>query len=176
MFWMHDPSQVAGSWTDIREDTKGLYVKGSLADTQLGNEMQTLLSMKAVRGLSIGYRTVDASYDKEGNRLLKDVDLFEVSLVSLAMNPLAQVESVKSRLSCSGEYIPTEREFERTLREAGYSRSISKQITSKVFNSSSSSEMLDESLLRDADDLERSEVLTAMTKWLDKVRTASLRK
>jgi HK97 family phage prohead protease len=80
-------------WTEMREDDKGLYVKGVLADTQLGNEMQTLLNMKAVRGLSIGFsftrqydgegRRTDVDWDEDGNRLIKDVNLWEVSIVSL---------------------------------------------------------------------------------------------
>ena len=188
MFWMHDPSQVAGAWTDIREDSKGLYVKGQLANTQLGNEMQTLLKMKAVRGLSIGYRTVDAGFSKTGERLLKEVDLWEVSLVSLALNPLAQVEAVKSRLSSSGEYVPTLREFEAALRDVGLSRKVAKHITTKVFSAQSTSEMLDGTSLRDVADLEQSSpwlsdakhppeemLLETINKWSDKVLASSLK-
>lgn len=134
MFWMHRPDQVAGAWLDMKEDEKGLYVKGELADTQLGNEIRTLLGLKAVRGLSIGYRTVDADYNEDGVRILKELELIEVSVVSLAMNPIAKVEAVKSRLSGSGEYVPSEREFERSLRDAGYSKSVARQLCAKVFD------------------------------------------
>lgn len=144
MFWMHQADQVPGKWTDMHEDEKGLYVKGALADTQLGNEMHTLMGMKAVRGLSIGYSLsgrrdadgsrLDRDWDEDGNRLLKELDLWEVSIVSLAMNPLARIESAKARLSESGEYVPTIREVERSLREAGYSKSISRFMASKLFD------------------------------------------
>jgi hypothetical protein len=134
MFWMHKPDQVAGAWLDMREDAKGLYVRGELADTVLGNEMRTLLGMKAVRGLSIGFRTKDFDFDRDGNRLLKEIDLWEVSIVSMAMNPLAKVEAAKARLSDLGEYVPTEREFERSLRDAGYSRAVARHLASKVFD------------------------------------------
>jgi len=53
MFWMHDAAQVPGFWKEMHEDGDGLFVKGELVDTQLGKEMHTLLSTKAVRGLSI---------------------------------------------------------------------------------------------------------------------------
>jgi hypothetical protein len=109
-------------------------VKGELADTQLGNEIRTLLGMKAVRGLSIGYRTVDADYNEDGVRILKELELIEVSVVSLAMNPLAKVESAKARLSGAGHYVPSEREFERSLRDAGYSKSVAHQLCAKVFD------------------------------------------
>jgi hypothetical protein len=48
------------------------------------------------------------------------------------MNPLAQVQHVKSQLSAAGEYVPTVKEFERILRNAGCSRSVAKLIAYKV--------------------------------------------
>ncbi len=134
MFWMHDPSRVPGKWLSMSENDDGLAVKGLLADTPLGDEIHTLLKMDAVRGLSIGYQTTDQDYDKDGNRLLKEVDLWEVSIVSLPMNPLAQVVHAKSQLSALGEYVPTKREFERTLRDVGCSQRVAKTILSKVFD------------------------------------------
>lgn len=136
MFWMHDPSRVPGKWTEMHEDSKGLVVRGVLADTDLGNEIHTLLKMDAVRGLSIGYVTRDQDYDKDGNRLIKEADLWEVSVVSLPMNPLAQVAHVKSRLSALGEYVPTVREFERFLRDAGCSLKVAKVLVAKMFEDS----------------------------------------
>jgi hypothetical protein len=130
MFWMHDPARVPGKWTDMREDDDGLHVKGVLADTPLGNEIHTLLKMDAVRGLSIGYTTGKVAYDKSGSRLIKEADLWEVSVVSLPMNPLAQVQHVKSQLSAAGEYVPTVREFERILRDVGCSKSVARRLIS----------------------------------------------
>ena len=138
MFWMHQPDQVPGKWIEMREDSKGLFVKGILADTQLGNEMRTLLNIKAVRGLSIGYsindREKDVSYDNDGNRILRKIDLWETSIVSLAMNPLARVEASKSRLSHQGEYVPTEREFEQRLRDVGCSKSVARFLIARIFD------------------------------------------
>lgn len=134
MFWMHDPSRVPGKWLSMTEDDHGLKVKGVLADTDLGNEIHTLLRMDAVRGLSIGYRTLDSDFDRDGNRLIKEAELWEVSVVSLPMNPLAQVAHVKSRLSAAGEYVPTAREFERLLRDTGCSQTVAKTILSKLFD------------------------------------------
>ena len=130
MFWMHDPARVAGKWLDMSEDDKGLRVKGVLADTPLGNEIHTLLKMDAVGGLSIGYTTGKSGYDKAGNRLIKEAELWEVSVVSLPMNPLAQVQHVKSQLSAAGEYVPTVREFERILRDVGCSKSVARRLVS----------------------------------------------
>ncbi len=129
MFWMHNPEKIPGKWLEMSEDDNGLYVKGVLADTELGNEIHTLLGMKAVSGLSIGYQTVDRDYDNEGNRLLKEVSLHETSIVSLPMNPKAQIAYAKSRLSRNGEYVPSgeelaelKRDCERFLKNKGFGR------------------------------------------------------
>jgi HK97 family phage prohead protease len=133
MFWHHDPRAVPGVWKAMNEDSKGLHVVGELVDTELGDEVRTLLQKRAVRGLSIGYQATDIDFDRDGNRILKSVDLWEVSLVSLAMNPLAQVEAVKARLSRDGEYVPTERELEARLRDAGLSRKTAQIIIAKLY-------------------------------------------
>jgi HK97 family phage prohead protease len=135
MFWMHDPTKVPGKWLDMGEVKKGLAVKGGLATTPLGDEVHTLLKMDAVSGLSIGYRTLDQDFDKDGNRLIKEAELWEVSVVSLPMNPLAQITHVKTRLSEMGEYVPSIREFENILRDTGCSRDVSKHIITKIYES-----------------------------------------
>ena len=134
LFWMHDPSRVPGKWTAMKETDDGLHVKGVLADTPLGNEIHTLLKMDAVRGLSIGYRTLDQDWSDDGSRVIKEAELWEVSVVSLPMNPLAQVAHVKSQLSAAGEYVPTPREWERILRDVGCSRSVAKTLMSRMFD------------------------------------------
>ena len=135
MCWMHDTKMIPGAWTDMYEDDRGLVVKGVLAKTPLGDETRELITMepKAVGGLSIGYQTVDQDYDKDGNRLLKEVDLWETSVVSMAMNPLAQIIHAKTRLSERGEYVPSIREFENILRKVGCSTDVSKRIITKVY-------------------------------------------
>ncbi len=139
MFWMHQPDQVAGAWVSMSEDRRGLAVKGELADTQLGNEMRTLLKMQAVRGLSIGFRTRDSEWmddDENGlHRVIKEVDLVEVSLVSMAANPLAQVSAVKSRLSTKGVYVPSSKETESMLRQGGFSKSAARDMVAKLLGS-----------------------------------------
>lgn len=141
MFWMHDPSRVAGKWLDMHEDETGLATKGQLAPTDLGNEIHTLLKMEAVSGLSIGYIPKQVDYNSDGVRLINEVDLLEVSVVSIPMNPKAQIQHVKSRLSANGEYVPREdelaeikRECERFLRGKGFSRKSSAFYVSRMFD------------------------------------------
>lgn len=173
MFWMHDPSRVPGMWTEMYEDDEGLYAKGVLADTDLGNEMRTLAGMKAVRGLSIGFQLNEADFDKDGSRLIKEADLWEVSLVSLAMNPLAKIESVKARLSADGEYVPTEREVEHYFRQLGCSRAVSRQVIYKFFDADRSGMLPGRRW--DAGEVDQAEVGEALGALLGKYRVASIR-
>lgn len=172
MFWMHDPSRVPGKWLDMHEDDHGLKVRGVLADTPLGNEVHTLLKMEAVRGLSIGYRTLDQDWTDDGDRVIKEAELWEVSVVSLPMNPLAQVAHVKSQLSAAGEYVPTPREFERILRDVGCSRMVAKTILSKLFDETGLRDA--GAPLRDADDDEARAAMAAKAA-MDRILAATVR-
>ena len=92
MLWQHDPAQPIGLWEEVREDARGLYVKGRLLDSvEKGREAAALVAAGAMDGLSIGYRTVKASKDEKGHRLLTELELWEVSLVTFPMLPSARV-------------------------------------------------------------------------------------
>jgi HK97 family phage prohead protease len=92
MLWQHDPAQPIGIWDEVREDAKGLYVKGRLLrDVEKGREAVALIEAGAIDGLSIGYRTIRAEKDGNGQRLLSELELWEVSLVTFPMLPDARV-------------------------------------------------------------------------------------
>ncbi|MGC9370611.1 MAG: HK97 family phage prohead protease [Paracoccaceae bacterium] len=92
MLWQHDPAQPIGVWDEVREDGRGLYVKGRLlTDVARGREAAALIEAGAIEGLSIGYRTRKAHKDAGGRRLLSELELWEVSLVTFPMLPDARV-------------------------------------------------------------------------------------
>ena len=92
MLWQHDPAQPIGVWDEVHEDDKGLFVKGRiLKDVEKGREAAALIEAGAIDGLSIGYRTVRAQKDGKGQRLLSELELWEVSLVTFPMLPDARV-------------------------------------------------------------------------------------
>lgn len=92
MLWQHDPMQPIGVWDEVREDATGLWVKGRLLEaTQKGREAAALIEAGAIDGLSIGYRTLKASKNDKGQRLLTELELWEVSLVTFPMLPSARV-------------------------------------------------------------------------------------
>lgn len=125
LLWQHDPSLPIGVYHEMREDEKGLYVRGELADTQLGREAYTLMKMGALSGLSIGYEVKSDVYDSKTDvRDLTELELWEVSPVTFPANDDARVEAVKAAsIGYKG--------LERILREAGLSRSESKLIASR---------------------------------------------
>jgi hypothetical protein len=92
MLWQHDPGQPIGVWDEVREDATGLWVKGRiLTDVERGREAAALLAAGAIDGLSIGYRTLRAERDGKGQRLLAELELWEVSLVTFPMLSEARV-------------------------------------------------------------------------------------
>lgn len=117
MLWQHNPDEPIGVWTSMKEDKRGLFVTGQLADTQRGREALTLTKMGALTGLSIGYSTVKFEYDQAKDvRTLTDVDLWEVSPVTFPANDKARISAVKAASEMS------EREIEEILRDSGFSR------------------------------------------------------
>lgn len=98
MLWQHDPSRPIGVWTDLKEDRAGLKVHGKLAiGTQAGREAYELLRLGAINGLSIGYVTVASEIEpRRRQRVLTDLELWEISLVTFPANPDARVTNVKT--------------------------------------------------------------------------------
>lgn len=129
LLWQHDAQKPIGIWHDMFEDSHGLFVRGALFvdDIAQAREAYKLMKEGVVTGLSIGYRTVQSERDaKSGARILTEVELLEVSMVTFPANAQARVRHVKSMLA-DGQ-TPSEREFEAFLREAGWSRKQAKGI------------------------------------------------
>lgn len=86
-----------GKPLELREDDKGLFIRGKISDTAKGRDIQTLMKDGVLNELSIGYDAVEFDYDSEqGVRRLKEIKLWEVSIVTWAMNDQAKIDEVKS--------------------------------------------------------------------------------
>ena len=133
MLFQHDPNQPIGTWTDIREDARGLLVRGRLA-SGVGKAREVLELMRggALDGLSIGFKTVRAIHDPVADiRTIHEADLWEISVVTFPMLPDARVSEVKARTA-----LPSVRTFERWLtRDAGLTRSQARIVIAKGFSS-----------------------------------------
>lgn len=102
MLWQHDPAQPIGVWEEIREDERGLWVKGQLlTEVAQAREAASLVAAGAIDGLSIGYRTISAERDAKGRRALSEVELWEVSLVTFPMLPDARVGAKAAEMPAS---------------------------------------------------------------------------
>lgn len=130
MLLHHDMTRPIGRWTDFSEDSKGLHLKGKLSlGVRDADEAYTLLKDGVINSLSIGYVVRDESYDhKSRANLLHEVDLHEVSLVTIPANAQATIGAVKS---ADGE--PNVRAIETVLREAGLSRREAKAVLAEGF-------------------------------------------
>ncbi len=97
MLWQHDPARPIGVWDEVREDTRGLWVRGRLLEgVAQAREAAALVAAGAIDGLSIGYRVCRATKDAGGRRRLAEVELWEVSLVTFPMLPAARLAGGKA--------------------------------------------------------------------------------
>jgi len=98
MLFAHDPAQPVGYWDSAVEGDKGLEVRGKLLieDVARAKEVRSLVREGAITGLSIGFSTKKATARKGGGRTITDLELVEISLVTIPMHPGARVTAAKS--------------------------------------------------------------------------------
>ena len=100
MLHQHEGRSVVGVWDEIIEDERGLLVRGRIMDWSAEARFAGALARAgAIDGLSIGFRGVRARRE-DSVRVLVEVDLWEVSLVTFPMLPGARFKSL-SRASGS---------------------------------------------------------------------------
>jgi HK97 family phage prohead protease len=133
VLWQHMSNTPLGPHLEMREDDKGLFVRGKLLMDVIekAREAYHLLKNKVVRGMSIGFDVFDGgqTYDGKTNVWnLTALDLWENSIVTFPANDQATVTQVKSIL-CGGT-LPPPSTFEGLLRDAGFSRKQAAYITS----------------------------------------------
>lgn len=131
MLWQHKSHEPIGAYKSIRETDKGLEIEGQLAlEVQRAKEAYALLKMKAIRGLSIGWdpnKSVIEFDNKKKVRRLKEIDLWEVSLVTFRANSQATVTAVKRAIE---NETFSARDLEALLRDVGFSQIEAKRLVS----------------------------------------------
>lgn len=129
ILWQHRSAEPLGPYTKMQEDAKGLYVEGELLVKEIPRaaEARVLIIKKVVTGQSIGFDVIVDEYNKQTGILsLKEIDLWEGSIVTFPANEAAQVEAIKGLLG-DGK-MPSLKEFEEVLRDVGFSRTQAKAI------------------------------------------------
>lgn len=123
VLWQHrDP---IGKAVEMREDAQGLFVRGKVAKTRLGDEAIELMREGVIDRLSVGFNIPAGSTtwnDVQGVRQIHSGVLREFSLVTFPANEAAVITSVKEL---------TPREIERVLREAGLSKTQAAAVANK---------------------------------------------
>jgi HK97 family phage prohead protease len=119
MRWNHF-GPVIGKWTDIRTDESGLYVEGELTPGHsIASDVYASMKHGAVDGMSIGYypKKIEMLGEEAGKerRLLKEIELVEISVVEDPADLGAKIEAVKSAI----EDARSLKEIEAILRDAG---------------------------------------------------------
>lgn len=96
MLFNHNPSDLIGTWDDVKETADALTVKGQLhMDHPRARAVHGMIKGGLVSGLSIGFRTKSST--KQGrNRVISALDLYEVSVVRDPAHPRARITSAKS--------------------------------------------------------------------------------
>jgi HK97 family phage prohead protease len=136
VLWQHMSTMPLGPHLEMREDDKGLFVRGKLLMDVIekAREAYHLLKNKVVRGMSIGFDIFDGgqAYDGKTNVWnLTSLDLWENSIVTFPANDQATVTQVKSILD--GGTLPPPSVFEGLLRDAGFTRKQAAFITSRGY-------------------------------------------
>jgi HK97 family phage prohead protease len=88
----------------IEDSNEGLKLKEGKIVKKLywGKESSTMIEEKIIKGLSIGYVAEKVGFEKE-NRLLKEIALHEVSLVTFPMNLGGKITGFKEEFSLTDE-------------------------------------------------------------------------
>lgn len=91
LYWQHRPEQRIG-WVELaQEDNRGLRVIAQIDNP--ASRAAAQLKARAVDGLSFGYRA-RSYYHAPSGRVLEDIDLIEVSLVTHPLQYGARVHFV----------------------------------------------------------------------------------
>jgi len=138
LLWQHDRHEPIGKFTLMKEDEVGLYVEGELLieHDPLAKRAYGHLDAGSISAMSIGYRLKSEGYEWDPEKeafLLKEIDLWEVSLVTFPANDQARITDVKTALE-SGE-VPAPKQVESLLRDAGFSRKQAKTFMAKGYQS-----------------------------------------
>jgi hypothetical protein len=121
LLWQHDAAEPIGRWLELKEDTKGLHVRGQLIlELPKAKEARTLMKAGVLDGLSIGFNTIPnrTTVDsKTSTRTLSELDLWEISLVTFPAQDIARVTDVKGNPAQWGAFMQELRTARALLRK-----------------------------------------------------------
>ncbi len=132
ILWQHGIREPIGKSIHLEEQTKGLFVRGILPknDSLVRDRVIPQIQVGSIDTMSIGFFTKEFSFNDDTNiATLEKIDLFEISLVTLAMNPQAVITDFKS---FGHKDFKSLRDIETFLKKGGLSNTESKTLISKI--------------------------------------------
>lgn len=134
VLWQHRSGEPIGDWNidTLKEDNHGLLGDGQLwlDDAPYAKVALRGMKSKAITGLSIGYYVRESSMDEKTRiRTLTKLDLVEISIVTTPANDDARIDAIKAQVAHG--HLPTLPDFEKLLREAGFSKTQSAVIANR---------------------------------------------
>lgn len=120
MLWMHKMDQPIGKITRLVEDDKGLYFEAVIDEIETGDRAIKQLESGTLNQFSIGYNYVadQLKYDEALDAfLVKEVVLYEISVVSIGCNGETEYTGLKSIEEKEGEMARLQKELNEVIRE-----------------------------------------------------------
>lgn len=90
--WQHNIDNVIGNIKILKEDSVGLYIEGKINKKNIYSYVKNGI----IDGLSIGYNVNKYHIDNKNRRVLEDIDLKEISIVSFPANKYANITYCKT--------------------------------------------------------------------------------
>lgn len=97
MYVEHERRLLAGSWNEVLEDGRGLFLRGEIRDDLPGAARAKTMIARGIDGLSIGFVPL-AAFKSGGRRVLEEIDLLEVSIVTHPMQPQARLALARGQV------------------------------------------------------------------------------
>lgn len=117
LLWSHNMDEVIGSF-DVTSLEESLSIDGRFnMGVQRGKEGYALLKAGDIQGLSIGFTIKDCDWDSDGHRLIKEADLWEVSLVAFPCNLEASAEAKNMMIDATKSYKDLSEEEQERLKQ-----------------------------------------------------------
>jgi HK97 family phage prohead protease len=128
ILWQHHSDEPIGKWVKLEETDEGLKVVGKLTlGVEKADEARLLMKDDVIKALSIGFTTKRVEFQEEEGedtiRILKEIELWEISPVTFPAKITALITDVKSI-----EDSRTERDLEKALKSTGLSKKVAQAV------------------------------------------------
>ena len=94
----HNMGAPIGKILVMKEDEYGLYIEAKMSEATLGNDYYLMAKEGLIDEFSVGFVAKQKDENDDGGYDIKEIKLYEVSMVTVAANEQAVVTDVKSAM------------------------------------------------------------------------------